>query len=145
MARRLTPRRLGRQPRHHRPPLHRQESHRPRNERRDARRYADLKFLRRGAPLDDFSVHLDPDGWWREWTPEREDGVGDTYDQMLLDALHVHGVFRSSKDAGDKAGMSENTAKKHLGILLNLGLVRREIGRSGAHVWHPVDTDQEGL
>jgi len=114
-------------------------------ERRDARRYADLKFLRRGAPLEDFSVHLDADGWWREWTPDPEDGVGDTYDQMLLDALHVHGVFRSSKDAGDKAGMSENTAKKHLGILLARGLVRREIGRSNAHVWHPVDTDQEGL
>ncbi len=114
-------------------------------ERRDARRYADLKFLRRGAPLEDFSVHLDADGWWREWTPDPEDSVGDTYDQMLLDALHVHGVFRSSKDAGDKAGMSENTAKKHLGILLARGLVRREIGRSNAHVWHPVETDLEGL
>lgn len=114
-------------------------------ERRDARRYADLKFLRRGAPLDDFSVHLDADGWWRHWTPEAEDGVGDTYDQLLLDALHVHGVFRSSKDAGEKAGMSPNTANKHLEILLNRGLVRREIGARGTHVWHPLGDDLEGL
>ena len=112
-------------------------------ERRDARRYADLKFLRRGAPIDDFSVHLDTDGWWREWTPDEAEGVGDTYDQMLLDALHVHGIFRSSKDAGEKAGMSPNTANKHLEILLANGLVRREIGARGTHIWHPLDTDQE--
>jgi hypothetical protein len=114
-------------------------------ERRDARRYADLKFLRRGAPIDDFSVHLDPDGWWREWTPDQAEGVGDTYDQKLLKALHIHGIFRSSKDAGEKAGMSPNTANKHLEILLANGLVRREIGARGTHVWHPLDTDQELL
>jgi hypothetical protein len=114
-------------------------------ERRDARRYADLKFLRRGAPIDDFSVHLDTDGWWREWTPDEAEGVGDTYDQTLLDALHVHGIFRSSKDAGEKAGMSPNTANKHLEILLARGLVRREIGARGTHVWHPLGDDLEGL
>jgi len=110
-------------------------------ERREARRYADLHFLRRGAPIDDFSVHLGPDGWWRQWEDEDDDDdeAHGTYEQRLLEALHVHGVFRSSKDAGEKTGISENTAKKHLEILLRQGRVSREIGKSNAHVWRPVE------
>ena len=41
--------------------------------------------------------------------------------------------------------MSPNTANKHLEILLARGLVRREIGARGTHVWHPLGDDLEGL
>src|SRR5207253_119878 len=38
--------------------------------RQQARRYVDLKFLRRAEPTEDFSISFDPDtGWWNHWTP----------------------------------------------------------------------------
>jgi hypothetical protein len=107
-------------------------------ERRDARRYADLKFLRRGAPIDDFSVHLDPDGWWREWTPARgdDDGVGGTTDAALLNELRRQPdqTFHSTKDAARLTAFAEGTCKTHLTILASRGLVRRT-KRGQADVW----------
>jgi hypothetical protein len=107
-------------------------------ERRDARRYADLKFLRRGAPIDDFSVHLDTDGWWRQWTPARgdDDGVGGTTDAALLDELsrQPDQTFHSTKDAARLTAFAEGTCKTHLTILTSRGLVRRT-KRGQADVW----------
>lgn len=39
-------------------------------DRKTARRYADLYFMRRHKPTDDFSIALDPtNGWWDRWEP----------------------------------------------------------------------------
>lgn len=124
--------------------------------RREARRYADLHFLRRGAPLDDFSVHLGLDGWWHEWADEDDQVVTGTHDTELLDALNVHGVFTSNTDAAGKCtaarlakdkkakAMSVNTAKDHLWALHRQGIVSHELGARGADIWsfhQPLPTD----
>lgn len=107
-------------------------------ERRDARRYADLKFLRRGAPLDDFSVHLDADGWWREWADEEpeNEGLGSTTDAALLDELgrQPDETFHSTKDAARLTGFAEGTCKTHLTLLVRRGLVHHT-KRGQADVW----------
>lgn len=105
-------------------------------ERRDARRFADLKFLRRGAPIDDFSVHLEPDGWWRHWTPDDDEFDYTDNQTLLLNTLaEAPGqTFQSNRHAADLTGLSSNTARDNLHILYRLGKVRHA-KHGQADVW----------
>jgi hypothetical protein len=38
--------------------------------RQESRKYADIFFLRRSAPVDDMSVRRDGNGWWVGWDPD---------------------------------------------------------------------------
>jgi hypothetical protein len=103
--------------------------------RRDARRYAQLHFLRRGAPLDEFCVHLEEDGWWQEWTPgdgELGPRTGIT-DADVLDKLREVGEFTSYAHAADLLGTSDKTVKRYLNHLCAEGWIQSEKGVN--HGW----------
>lgn len=72
--------------------------------RKQARRFLDVVYLRRGAPVDDHSTRRDDDGWWHDWTdgtPETPKVTG----RDLIDALAEHGPFKSKKEARDYLGI----------------------------------------
>ena len=66
--------------------------------RQSARWHADVHFLRRGAPTDDFSIRWEPTtGWWNQWVPGDSD-----IDEGLVDrySLNAEDVARACIDDG---------------------------------------------
>jgi RecA-family ATPase len=58
--------------------------------RAEARRYLDVKFLTRGAPIDDFSLRRRDDLWlerWQDTIPEESDHVAELIDPVV-EAVH---------------------------------------------------------
>lgn len=107
--------------------------------RSEARRYARLNFLRRGAPLEDFHIHLDPDGWWRQWDPPEEGELGERTGLQrsdVLDALAANGgQFRSLREASEALDVAQGTAREYLDRLVADGWVVVENGARNAHVY----------
>lgn len=68
--------------------------------RRQARRYVDLRFLRRSKPTDDFSMNLNDDGWWKWWASPQD----------FADSRRVHiepiDVGTACAEAGGWEGMA---------------------------------------
>lgn len=89
--------------------------------RAEARRFADLHFLRRGAPLDGFSIHLDHSGWWREWVSEGDEGFSRRTTLTrndVLEALREVGEFTSVRHASEVLGCSPTATKNYLDQLV---------------------------
>lgn len=124
-------------------------------ERREARRFADLHFLRRGAPLDDFSMHLEPNGWWVHWEPEEDEettGTETCADEIVsalrkcdapVSGAEVCRLVLARREGNqpskkDVEGMSSNTFAKHIDVLQRLGTVRK-VGVK----WQLTDLDAE--
>jgi AAA domain len=52
----------------------------------EARRYLDVRFLTRGAPIDDFTLHRRDDLWlerWEDETPEEDDHVAELIEPVV--------------------------------------------------------------
>lgn len=85
--------------------------------RRQSRRYLDVRFLRRSAPTDDFSIVLDPSsGWWDRWRAPEE--VAESR-RMMLDPMDVEdacraagGEWSSVRAAAESLGVAQATAKR---------------------------------
>lgn len=107
-------------------------------ERREARRYARLNFLRRGEPLDDFNVHLGHDGWWQEWTAD-DDGVVGVRTGLtrtdILDALGEAGQFDSLRHAAGVLQVAQGTARDYLHGLVAAGWINVTDGDRGSHIY----------
>jgi hypothetical protein len=108
--------------------------------RQQARRYADILFLRRSTPTDDFAMHLDPaTGWWDYWraTEAVNDDRRSHLDvPELVDACQAAGgSWPSTKQAADALGVAEATARKHLAAAHRQGALEPFNGSRGAHGW----------
>jgi hypothetical protein len=108
--------------------------------RQQARRYVDIRFLRRSTPTDDFSMRLDPDtGWWTRWKPSED----------AADARRTHlepsdivaacqaagGSWPSTKQAALALGHANDTALKLLETAERAGAIERFVGPRRATGW----------
>jgi hypothetical protein len=91
--------------------------------RTQARRYVDVKFLRRGAPLDDFSVRWDSEtGWWERWVAPEESAAQRSVDVDVVAACRDYGgAFSSIKEAAALMEIAEATAASRLKAAANRG------------------------
>lgn len=95
--------------------------------RREARRHANVHFLRRSTPTDDFTMRLDS-GWWVAWTPDDEP-PGTTPLLELARRLHDDGgTWDSYRQAGDALGRSVHTVVQLVADAARAGLVTIEDG-----------------
>lgn len=108
--------------------------------RQQARRYADVKFLRRSAPTDDFAVHLDPaTGWWERWHPAEElAGERRTHLDVadLVAAIRsAGGSWSSTSAAATGLGVADSTARHLLAAAARQGAIETYPGPRGAKGW----------
>jgi hypothetical protein len=90
--------------------------------RREARRHANVHFLRRSTPTDDFTMRLDQ-GWWVAWTPD-DDAPGTTPVLELARALMDEGgEVGSIRDIARLMNMSPTTATQLVADAARAGLV----------------------
>lgn len=83
--------------------------------RKQARRYLNVTYLRRGAPVDDHSIRRDDDGYWHDWTPDPGGRPAEHQVSDLLQALADHGgTFTSQRQAADALGVSRNVIARLL-------------------------------
>jgi hypothetical protein len=57
------------------------------HDRLEARRYLDVRFLTRGAPIDDFSLHRRDDLWLERWEDPHADADADDHVEALIDPV----------------------------------------------------------
>ena len=104
--------------------------------RQQARRYVDVRFLRRSTPTDDFSMALDPaTGWWEKWISPDEGAdarrvhldVSDVTDACKADG----GYWPSQRAAATALDVSPTTAAKLLAAALRQGALEASAGVSG--------------
>ncbi|MGD0985083.1 MAG: AAA family ATPase [Acidimicrobiales bacterium] len=108
--------------------------------RQQARRYVDVKFLRRSTQTDDFSMVFDPEtGWWSRWAAPAEAAEArrihlDVPD--VVDALRASGgSWRSKKQAAEELGIAQETAGKLLGTAVRTGAIETTAGARGATIY----------
>jgi hypothetical protein len=98
--------------------------------RREARRHANVHFLRRSTPTDDFTMRLDA-GWWVAWEPETEETVSPTL--ALARALSdAGGVWTSMRQAATALGVAKATAAQRVADAERAGLVTVSEGANRA-------------
>ncbi len=112
--------------------------------RQQARRYVDVRFLRRSTPTEDFSMRLDPEtGWWERWiAPERvaEDRRIHLDLSDVVDALSAAGgAWRSNRQAASDLGVAEATARKLLAGAVHRGAIKTARGERGATIYRLPD------
>jgi uncharacterized protein YjiS (DUF1127 family) len=97
--------------------------------REQARRYADVLFLRRSLPTPDFSIVLDPETcWWSRWVPPAEVA------ESRKAHLDVPDVVDACREADD-LGVSRTTARKVFASALRSGAIETSPGLRGAVVY----------
>ena len=109
--------------------------------RHQARRYVDLKFLRRSTPTEDFSMVLDSaTGWWSRWTAPT-DAAADAR-RTHLDVPDVvnacrmaGGTWPSKKRAAEALGVSQQTAGNLLARAVRQGVIETAAGRRRATIY----------
>ncbi|MDA8297423.1 MAG: AAA family ATPase [Actinomycetota bacterium] len=108
--------------------------------RQQARRYVDVRFLRRSTPTDDFSMRLDAEtGWWERWkAPEAvADGRRVHLDiPDVIDACRASGgAWKSQRAAADALGVAATTAGKLLSSAVRCGALEAASGERGATIY----------
>jgi hypothetical protein len=108
--------------------------------RQQARRYVDVKFLRRSTQTDDFSMVFDPStGWWSRWAAPAE--IADARRVHLdvpdvVDALRASGgSWRSQNAAADALGLARDTAAKLLASAIRAGAIESAPGERRATIY----------
>jgi hypothetical protein len=96
--------------------------------RQQARRYVDVKFLRRSTPTDDFSMVLDGEtGWWSRWAAPQDAAEGRRVHlgvPDVVDALNASGgTWPSTNSAAKDLGVAYETAVKLLGAAVRQGAI----------------------
>lgn len=108
--------------------------------RQQARRYVDVKFLRRSTPTDDFSMAFNGEtGWWEKWVAPQEAAdarrvhleVSDVVDACVANG----GVLRSLRHAAEALGVAAGTAQKLLAAALRSGAIETARGPRGAALY----------
>lgn len=78
--------------------------------RQSARRHLDVHFLRRGTPIDDFSIRWESTGWWQHWQPGEAERLGRPLtfnpDDVAL-VLAKTGPWLSRRQAGLALGLAK--------------------------------------
>jgi hypothetical protein len=108
--------------------------------RQQARRYVDVKFLRRSTPTDDLSMVLDGEtGWWQRWmAPEQAADARRIHLDVpdLVDTLQADGgAWRSQRQAAESLGVSHATASKLLASAVRAGAIEPVPGERGATIY----------
>lgn len=108
--------------------------------RQQARRYVDVRFLRRSTPTDDFSMRLDAEtGWWERWVaPEQAADARRIHLDIsdVVDACRASGgAWTSQRKAADDLGISVTTAGKLLSSAVRHGAIETAPGERGATVY----------
>ena len=105
--------------------------------RASARRYVDVRFLRRSTPLDDFSMRLDSEtGWWERWVAPEEVAEGRAVHLEIADVVEAltaaGGTWSSTQRAAADLGVSHATARKLLASAVRHGAIEARRGERGA-------------
>lgn len=105
--------------------------------RQQARRYVDLRFLRRSEPTDDFSIVWNPEtGWWERWASPIEAADSRRVNLNPADVAQVcrdsGGDWPSIVAAADALDVSQGTARKLLAGAVRHGLLEPYKGARGA-------------
>ncbi len=106
--------------------------------RQQARRYVDVKLLRRSHPTPDFSAVLGDDGWWSRWKPPGEDTAGRTHlgiDDVIAACRDAGGAWPSGTQAAASMGVAAHTATKLLQAAERRGEIEHFPGPRGAIGW----------
>lgn len=99
--------------------------------RREARRYINLHWLRRSTPTDDFSAHLDPNGWWRQWDPTDDTDRNAAW-QLAYQLDQDGGTWSSTRQAAKAMAMSSAGVEKLIRIAYDAGYIDYIDGPRGA-------------
>jgi hypothetical protein len=110
----------------------------------EARRYVDVRFLRRHEPTEPFSAVLGHDGWWRSWQPEEVRPVGRMSPSDVAEACRRGGGrWRSVGEARASLGVSKETTAALLRKAVDAGLLIPEAGTGTAKAYRLSDRDAE--
>ena len=86
--------------------------------RQQARRYIDVRFLRRSAPTEDFSISWNAEtGWWERWETPGHDEDGEpkiTLTDMINTCRKIGGIWPSRSAAAEALGVNIHKATKLL-------------------------------
>jgi hypothetical protein len=101
-----------------------------------ARTHADLHFLRRGEPVEDFSIKRGADGWWRRWEPTDNDEpvAGGISARQVASYLGGQPGATTAQVAGN-FGVAHATATRLLKTLEGSGIVVQGVGERNANTW----------
>lgn len=106
--------------------------------RREARRHADVHFLRRSTPTDDFTMRLD-EGWWVAWTPD-DDPPGTSDAMRLVRVLQDNaGQLGSINIAAGLLDVSHAKAQRIVSEAIQAGLVTTAGGGKAGVTIHIAD------
>ncbi len=116
--------------------------------RQQARRYVDVKFLRRSVPTDDFAMAFNEEtGWWERWVPP--EGAVDSRRVHLdvgdvVDACRTAGgAWTSNRAAATGLGIAGGTAHKLLAAAVRQGALETVPGQRGATIYRLPGTHLE--
>jgi hypothetical protein len=110
----------------------------------EARRYVDVRFLRRHEPTEPFSAVLGHDGWWRSWHPEAIRPVGRmSPSDVAEECRRGGGRWGSVVEARASLGFSKETTAVLLREAVEAGLLIQEAGRGAAKAYRLADQDTE--
>jgi hypothetical protein len=115
----------------------------------DARRYVDVRILRRAEPTPPFSAVLDDQGWWCRW-------ANPTNDRTFDGSCPPEDVARACQDAGGSwpsieaarwaLGLSRNRTREVLSCAVEVGVLDEDCnGSSHTFRLHPDFVPQDPL
>jgi hypothetical protein len=106
----------------------------------EARRYVDVRFLRRHEPTEPFSAVLGDDGWWRSWHPDQVRPVGRMDPADVADACrNSGGRWGSVREARVALGVSKEATATLLRDTVSAGLLIQEAGTGSAKAYRLAD------
>ena len=116
--------------------------------RQEARRFVDVKLLRRNEPTPDFSMHIDHrQGLWIPWTPsdtENDEGAGKrlglTTDDVV-EACRRDGGWPSLRQAADALEVHTTTAQRLLDRAVADGYITATAGTNRAISYTPSENE----
>jgi hypothetical protein len=108
--------------------------------RQQARRYVDVKFLRRSMPTDDISMIFNEEtGWWERWVAPEAAADGRRVHLDIADIVDAcrasGGAWRSNRAAADELEVAEGTARKLLAAAVRQGALETVPGPRGATIY----------
>jgi hypothetical protein len=110
----------------------------------EARRYVDVRFLRRHEPTEPFSAVLGHDGWWRSWHPAEIRPVGRMHPADVAEACRKNGGWWASvADARAALGVSKEATTALLRETVSAGLLIPEAGTGSAKAYRLANQNAE--